>query len=70
MTNAATGVVVNFNPNFVDIISIQVTPTGTTPAFAIYDFTDTPNPTFFTVYLYNPSGQRITGKFSWGARGY
>lgn len=70
VTNAATGVVVNFNPNFVDIISIQVTPTGTTPAFAIYDFTDTPNPTFFTVYLYNPLGQRITGKFSWGARGY
>ena len=36
---------------------------------AIYDFTDTPNPTSFKVLLYNSSGTRVSGDFSWTARG-
>lgn len=70
VTNASTGVLVNFTKPFIDVISIQVTPTGNTPLFAVYDFVDTPNPTQFTVYLYDTTGTRVTGNFSWGARGY
>lgn len=68
--DANAGIDVPFNKPFIDVISIQVTPTGTTPAFAIYDFLDVPNPSTFKVYLYNTTGNRITGKFSWGVRGY
>ena len=70
ITNASTGVLVNFTKPFIDVVSIQVTPIGTTPLFAVYDFVDTPNPTQFTVYLYNTAGTRVTGNFSWSARGY
>lgn len=70
VTNASTGVLVNFTKPFIDVTSIQVTPIGTTPLFAVYDFVDTPNPTQFTVYLYNTAGTRVTGNFSWSARGY
>ena len=55
---------------FVDVISITVTPKGTSsPVIAIYDFVDTPNPTSFKVLLYNTSGTRVSGDFSWTARG-
>jgi len=55
---------------FVDVTSITVTPKGTSsPVIAIYDFTDTPNPTSFKVLLYNTSGTRVSGDFSWTARG-
>jgi len=64
------GTVVNFNKSFVDITSISVTPLGTTPQIAIYDFVDTPNPTSFKVLMYDTSGIRINGQFSWSARGY
>ena len=55
---------------FVDVVSITVTPKGTSsPVIAIYDFTDTANPTSFKVLLYNTSGTRVSGDFSWTARG-
>ena len=55
---------------FVDVVSITVTPKGnSSPVIAIYDFTDTPNPTSFKVLLYNTSGTRVSGDFSWTARG-
>jgi len=70
------GTTVNFNTPagggtyFVDVVSITVTPKGaSTPVIAIYDFTDTPNPTSFKVLLYNTSGTRVSGDFSWTARG-
>jgi predicted phage tail protein len=65
------GTVVNFalTPGFVDVDSITVTPAGVTAVTAVYDFTDVPNPTFFKVLLFNPSGVRINGAFSWSARG-
>ena len=68
----SSGTVVNFNLTFVDIESITVTPKGTSSTgalIAIYDFTDVPNPTSFKVLLYNSSGTRVSGDFSWTARG-
>lgn len=64
------GTSVSFNLGFVDVESITVTPKGSSaPVIAIYDFTDTPNPTSFKVLLYNTSGTRVSGDFSWTARG-
>lgn len=68
---AATGKVVLFNKAFIDIRSIVVSARGDGSALItpIYDFTDTPNPTQFTVYLLNSAGTKITGDFSWHAEG-
>lgn len=63
------GTQVNFNVDFVDVQSIQVTASGTTPITAIYDFVDIPNPTEFKVLLFDASGSRFSGDFSWTARG-
>ena len=64
------GTTVNFAIDFVDVESITVTPKGSSaPVIAIYDFTDVPNPTSFKVLLYNTSGTRVGGDFSWTARG-
>lgn len=69
--NAAdtTGTVVNFTVAFTDVQSISVTPSGTTPRIAVYDFVDTPNPTSFKVLLFDTDGNRVTGGFSWTAKG-
>jgi hypothetical protein len=64
------GTAVSFNVPFLDIESISVTPLATTSVTAVYDFVDTPNPTTFKVFLFNSSGARISGGFSWSARGY
>lgn len=63
------GTTVNFNIPFVDVTSITVTPNGTTAAIAVYDFVDAPNPTSFKVLLFNTAGTRISGGFSWNAKG-
>ena len=63
------GTVVSFNVAFIDIDSISVTPLATTSVVAVYDFVDAPNPTSFKVLLFNSSGTRISGAFSWSARG-
>lgn len=68
------GTTVNFNKDFVDIDSITVTAehqAGETKGItAVYDFTDTPNPTSFKVLLFsNNSGNRIDGAFKWAAKG-
>lgn len=65
----AGGTVVNFNIPFVDVDAVSVTPATTTPVFAVYDFVDAPNPTSFKVLLFNTSGARVNGNFSWSARG-
>jgi hypothetical protein len=69
ITNATNGVVVNFNQSFIDADTPIVQPDGTTPLIPVVDFSDVPNPTSFTVYLYNTSGVKVTGSFSWTARG-
>jgi hypothetical protein len=66
----AGGTVVNFNVPFIDVTSIVLTPLGTTPLDAIYDFVDVPNPTSFKVLLFNSAGTRVSGTVSWSARGY
>ena len=63
------GTTVTFNVPFVDVDSISVTASGTAAVIAIYDFVDVPYPTTFKVLLYNTSGSRVSGGFSWSARG-
>ncbi len=63
------GTTVNFNVAFVDVEAISVTPSGTAARIAIYDFVDAPNPTSFKVLLFDTSGTRVSGPFSWSARG-
>lgn len=63
------GTTVNLNVAFVDVEAISVTPSGTTPRIAIYDFVDAPNPVSFKVLLFDTSGNRVSGPFSWSARG-
>lgn len=65
----AGGTWIPFKISFVDIQSISVTPQGTTPLVAVYDFTDIPNPTGFKVLLFNSAGQRVSGTVSWSAKG-
>lgn len=71
IVTASTGATVPFNVDFVDVVAI--TPNakaGGTAVTAIYDFTDVPNPTDFTVFLLDSNGNKTTGEFSWSARGY
>lgn len=63
------GTSVSFNKSFADVDSIEVTPLATTATHATYDFTDVANPTGFSVYLWNSSGTRVSGDFSWTATG-
>lgn len=63
------GTTVTFGVPFVDVQSISVTPVSTTGVIAVYDFIDAPNPTSFKVLLFNTSGTRVSGDFSWSARG-
>jgi hypothetical protein len=69
VTDATNGKVVNFGLDFVDVFSIVVTPITTAARFAVVDFNDVPNPTSFTVYLYNENGVKQTGNFTWVAQG-
>lgn len=63
------GTVTTFNVPFTDVQSISVTPSGTAPRVAVYDFVDIPNPTSFKVLLFDTSGNRVTGNYSWIAKG-
>jgi predicted phage tail protein len=63
------GTPVNFNVSFIDIESITVTPSGTAARIAVYDFVDVPNPTSFKVLLFDTAGNRVSGGFSWSAKG-
>jgi len=70
--NAAdpTGTAVTFNKTFIDITSINLSPNSTAAVSAVYDFVDAPNPTGFSVYLYDQNGARVSGAFSWTAKGF
>jgi len=72
VTTASSGKVVTFTKTYRDINSITVSPnTGSTPTngTTVYDFLDTPNPTNFTVYLFDMDGNKTTGSFSWSVQG-
>ena len=64
------GTQVNFTIPFVDITALEATPRGTTPITAVIDFADVPNPTGFKVFLFDGSGNRVSGDVSWSAKGY
>ena len=66
----AGGTQVNFDYDFVDVSAITITPLSTTFVVAVYDFVDTPYPTGFKVLLFNSAGTRVSGSFSWTARGF
>ncbi|MFZ5544407.1 MAG: phage tail protein [Pseudomonadota bacterium] len=66
----AGGTSVSFNVSFIDVTSIGVTASGTAARYALYDFVDAPNPTGFKVLLFDNNGNRVSGAFSWTARGY
>lgn len=64
------GTVVTFATSFATVTSITVTAGGTTPLTAVYNFAGGANPTSFQVLLFNSSGTRVSGPFSWSAKGY
>jgi len=72
LVNAAdsAGTPVRFNVAFSDVASITLTPQGSVPLTAIYNFSGAANPTQFQVMLFTPSGQRTSGTISWAAKGY
>lgn len=77
LKNDAGTVMVNANPTpvqfsveFIDVTSIELTPRGTTPRHAVFDFLDEPYPTSFDIYLFDNVGNPVTGEVSWSARGY
>ena len=63
------GTTVTFNVAFVDVQGIAVTPNTTSAVIAVVDFQDIINPTSFKVLLYNTSGVRVGGDFTWQCRG-
>lgn len=63
------GTTIPFRKNFGDVFSINVTPKGTEILSPVVDFDDVPNPTDFTVWLYNQAGTSVTGDFSYEITG-
>jgi predicted phage tail protein len=70
LASESSGTTVNFDVDFLDVKSISVTPNTTSPVIGIYDFLDVPSPTTFSVYLFDKDGVRVSGDFSWTARGF
>ncbi|WP_052692143.1 TipJ family phage tail tip protein [Teredinibacter purpureus] len=66
----SAGTRVYFSTPFIDVTSIIVSPRGVQSIVPVYDFSDTPNPEYFDVYLFNSNGGRVSGDFSWSASGY
>ena len=64
------GTTVSFNIAFIDADTPLVQPGGTSPVIPVVDFADSPNPTTFKVLLFDRNGNRVSGPFSWTARGY
>ena len=65
-----SGTTANFVVPFISVTSITLTPSGTTPLTAVYNFSGAANPTGFVIYLFNAAGQRVSGNVSWSAKGY
>lgn len=71
VTDANAGKTVTFTESFVDVDSIVCTARSSAGAFkhAVYDFSDVPNPTGFTVYILDDAGAKTTGTFSFAVEG-
>jgi hypothetical protein len=65
----ATGTSVSFNKAFKDIDKITATAKATTQYTVVVDFVDVPNPTGFSVYVFNAAGARASKRVEWHARG-
>lgn len=63
------GTPVTFNKAFKDINSITLTVDSVEPITAIFAFTDTPNPTGFSVFAFDSTGNRVSYPVDWKARG-
>ncbi len=64
-----SGTPVGFNKDFKDINSLTATALGTTELKVIVDFVDIPNPTGFSVYVFDAAGARADATIYWKARG-
>lgn len=58
------------NKLFIDVDAIQVTPSGTTPLIAIYDYVDTPYPLSLKALLFTTAGARASATASITVRGF
>jgi len=71
--SAESGKVIEFSKSFAKLSHISITPKiggASEPILAVYDFDDaTSPPTQFTVYLFNMSGTKVAGNFSWSITG-
>jgi hypothetical protein len=66
-----TGTLVRFSAPFIDVAAIDVSvAAGGAAKYALYDFVDVPYAAGFKVTLYDGSGNRVAGSFSWSAKGY
>lgn len=65
------GTKVEFNTSFIDVTSLTVTPNISSGARSgLFDYEDTPEGREFYVYLFDETGARKSGEFSWSAKGY
>ena len=69
LASDVSGTLVFFNKPFKDIETITVSVKETQRFFVIYDFVDIPNPTHFSVYVFDASGARASKVVTWAARG-
>lgn len=63
------GTSVDITGVFIDVQAITLTPLSTTAKHPTYDFIDVPNPTSFSVYLWDAAGSRVSGDVSYTVRG-
>ena len=64
------GTTISFNVAFLAVTSITITPNAASASFSAAPLPGGANPTSFQVYLWNSSGARLSGGFSWSAKGY
>lgn len=71
-SNSGSAKTITFNKDFIDIISLAVSPSydPSNQFVAEYEFTDVANPTSFNVYIFRRSdGVQVAVPFSWTALG-
>lgn len=64
-----SGTPVTFNKAFKDVDSVVGTVQEVNNFIVVIDFVDVPNPTGFSVYVYDNAGARATKTVYWVARG-
>ena len=70
-SSATLAVTVNFNKDFADVSKIDVFPISNSSQkiFRVINFVDAPNPTSFSVLLFNEAGTQLALDFTWEAEG-